>query len=589
MAVFKMLNFLRLFVVFIILTFLLSGCSESGSVSPSSPSSPLPVNPQLQKEAELFLKVYFSRCDKIERVLLSAIWNSSINGKKEEFEAMEGAETKYAQLHGDKELFNKLKGFLARKDLLEPLTARCLVVAEPTFLSNQYPAEIQALIYKKAGEVQLASSSFQCTVDGKKYSAITLLDLLKKETDSTKRKKIWVALKEVGTAVGPGLVELVKMRNKAAREMGFKDYWHLRIKEENCDPDTITHIFDVLEKQTAAPFKKMKEELDGELAARFKINPGEVMPWHYDNPFFQEAPPSPDFNPDDFYKDKKPEELIEIARRFYADIGLPVDDILARSDLYPRDGKYEYPLAHCMDREGTVLVLLNTTPTAESMEAALHELAHTLYEKHLDFSLPFNLRAPSHYLINEGVAMVFGELPRTPPFLVHYAGAGKEKIDGLTQAILKQKQRHKLIQTRWVMVMANFEKELYRNPDQDLNKLWWDMKERFQMVKRPQKRNAPDWAVKVHFSYTPVYYYTYLIGELFSSQVRSVLVKKANHKGPADLLDYSKHKEFGEFFINKIFKPGNKIPWEQLVIQSTGKEFGVDDFVREQTGKEKRK
>jgi peptidyl-dipeptidase A len=50
---------------------------------------------------------------------------------------------------------------------------------------------------------------------------------------------------------------------------------------------------------------------------------------------------------------------------------------------------------------------------------------------------------------------------------------------------------------------------MYENPDQDLNKLWWDMVERYQLLKRPPGRNAPDYGSKIHIVSAPVYYHNY--------------------------------------------------------------------------------
>jgi len=64
-----------------------------------------------------------------------------------------------------------------------------------------------------------------------------------------------------------------------------------------------------------------------------------------------------------------------------------------------------------------------------------------------------------------------------------------------------------LIFVRWAMVMICFEREFYRNPDQELNSLWWDLVERFQFLTRPEGRDEPDWAAKIHFATAPVYYH----------------------------------------------------------------------------------
>jgi len=76
-----------------------------------------------------------------------------------------------------------------------------------------------------------------------------------------------------------------------------------------------------------------------------------------------------------------------------------------------------------------------------------------------------------------------------------------------------------LIFSRWAQVMMRFERAMYRDPDQDLNKLWWDLVEEYQFVKRPPGRNAPDWAAKIHIAQYPCYYHNYMFGGLAASQI----------------------------------------------------------------------
>jgi peptidyl-dipeptidase A len=114
-----------------------------------------------------------------------------------------------------------------------------------------------------------------------------------------------------------------------------------------------------------------------------------------------------------------------------------------------------------------------------------------------------------------------------------------------------------------------------------LNTLWWDLKERFQMLKRPRGQNAPDWAAKIHFSIAPVYYHNYLLGHLFAAQIQATLKKIAKHEGPAHTLDYRAHKEFGDFFKERIFKPAAAAPWPEFVEQATGEPLTARYFSRE--------
>ena len=76
-----------------------------------------------------------------------------------------------------------------------------------------------------------------------------------------------------------------------------------------------------------------------------------------------------------------------------------------------------------------------------------------------------------------------------------------------------------MIFSRWCQVMLRFEKALYDNPEQDLNRVWWDLVEKYQEVKRPEGRNPPDYASKIHIATVPVYYQNYMLGQLFNSPV----------------------------------------------------------------------
>ena len=64
-------------------------------------------------------------------------------------------------------------------------------------------------------------------------------------------------------------------------------------------------------------------------------------------------------------------------------------------------------------------------------------------------------------------------------------GLSDEERAKIEKVSIKYLQFQQILVARWVMVMYNFEKQLYTDPDQDLNNLWWDLVEKYQFVKRP--------------------------------------------------------------------------------------------------------
>ena len=68
---------------------------------------------------------------------------------------------------------------------------------------------------------------------------------------------------------------------------------------------------------------------------------------------------------------------LEMTRvRFLDAVGLPIDDIIARSDLYEREGKDQHAFCISIDRASDVRTLCNIKPTAEWMDTMLHEQGH---------------------------------------------------------------------------------------------------------------------------------------------------------------------------------------------------------------------
>lgn len=535
----------------------------------------------VNERARLFLDDYQAEYDRLWSDWTSTEWEAATTGKTEAFEAHARAELALKKFHSDSGSYQEIQELLDEKDMVDPLDLRAIQVAELQFKGNQLPPDLLEMMATMSAKIGQTFNTFRGELDGKKYSNNDLLTMLAKERSTPGRRAIWEALKQVGGAVGPGLVALAKVRNEGAEKLGYDNYWDMKVRLQELDPGELMDIFEELEELTSEPFQKMKVKLDGELARKFGIESAELGPWHYNDPFFQSAPPAEDVDLDEFYRSKTKEKIAELAVRFYEDIGLPVNDIMERSDLYEREGKDQHAFCEDMDRKGDVRILVNLRPTAEWMDTLLHENGHAVYDKYLDPSLPFNLRQSSHTLTTEGVAMLFGALAKNPSWLVAYAGADEERVREVREAILEQRRREQLIFCRWTLVMLHFEKELYEDPSQDLNRLWWDFVERFQFLKRPEDRDEPDWASKPHFTIAPVYYHNYQLGELFAAQLRSTLARLAKHEGPTNTLSFNGRKDFGEFLREKVFKPGKRMEWSLFVKQATGEPLTAKHFAEE--------
>ena len=102
-------------------------------------------------------------------------------------------------------------------------------------------------------------------------------------------------------------------------------------------------------------------------------------------------------------------------------------------------------------------------------------------------------------------------------------------------------------------------------------------------MKRPQDRNAPDYAAKIHVCSAPVYYHNYMMGQLFASQVHHALAKEVFGVEPSKAL-YNGDKKAGEFMKKKVFEPGRTMTWKALTKFATDEELSPKAFAKDFQG-----
>ena len=519
-------------------------------------------------ELKVLLDLYQGDALKLFKDSTYAEWNAMTTGEEEAFKKSGDAKLAFAKFHSDPAVYARIKELRVKAVGLSAVDARAAERMELAYEQNQLPPELLQKMVEMSTEIEQIFQTHRGELDGKKYSNNELLEMLEKETDSAERKKIWESLKQVGEVVNGKVIALAKVRNEAAERLGFVNYWEMQIRFQDYEAAELLALLDELEKTTTPLFAIMKAELDAELSARFGVPVDQLMPWHYDNPFFQQAPPSKDVDPNVFYKNKTKEEIVDIAVKYYKHIGLPYEEVLAKSDMFEREGKNQHAFSTDMDTLGDVRNLCNVQPTVEWMDTVLHEGGHGVYSLLCDRSLPFNLRDSAHIFTTEGVAMMFGAKARTPLWMVHFADVAPKEANAVADALKKQRRREQLIFCRWMLVMLNFEKALYENPDADLKTLWWETVEKYQLLQRPPDRHLGDWASKPHFVIAPVYYHNYMLGELFAAQLRSSLGKNDD-------------KVFGKALTEKVFAPGASVPWPEFVKRATGVPLSPKAFSKE--------
>jgi peptidyl-dipeptidase A len=372
----------------------------------------------------------------------------------------------------------------------------------------------------------------------------------------------------VGSEVADDVRELVRLRNEAARTLGHRDWFALSLATDELDETKLLDTLAECERVTAEPFARWKAALDERLTARFGCAVVDLRPWHYADPFFQDAPPDAAVDLDPYVEGK---DVIALARRTIEGLGLDAEAIIARSDLFPREGKNQHAFCIDVDRAGDVRILANLIETHESVDTLLHELGHGVYDLGLGDELPWTFRS-THLVTTEAAALLCGALAWRRDWLERVLGSSATEGAELEARLLAARASELLVFTRWVLVMNTFELALYADPDGDLDSLWWELVRRYQGVTPPDGRRPPDWAAKIHIAVSPVYYHTYLYGAIVGLQVADALESEAG--GVVD------RPEAGALLRERLFAPGQSIRWDRLVERASGSPLSVESLAR---------
>lgn len=487
-----------------------------------------------------------------------AYWDSQVDSTPANDRRRAETELELRRYKGDPEALRAVQRALD-DDIHEPKLRRQLEVLRLSLSANQMDEERRAELVELSSAVESDFTTFRAEADGRRLSENDILEILRTSDDDDERRAAWEASKQIGPVVAERVRELARLRNATARDLGYADHYALALELQELSEAWLFGILGELERTTEGPFGAYKAELDAALRRRFGVD--EVMPWHYSDPFFQTVPSDGGVDLDPLLGGL---DLVEATAETFATLGIDITGVLAKSDLYPRANKSQHAFCLDVDRSGEdVRILANIVPGEHWAEVILHESGHAAYDVSIDQRVPYLLHRPAHTFVTESIALLCGRLMREAEWLARFAGVPPGQDEALGRRLRSVAARQLLVFVRWGLVMAHFERALYRDPEADLDALWWELVERFQGVAPPEGRRAPDWATKIHLAVAPVYYHNYILGEMVASQLRHTL-----REAFGSLLTPAA----GAWLKDELFARGNTLRWDELLHGALGSE-----------------
>lgn len=514
---------------------------------------------------EHFLESFVKIASAKSQQALKAHWILETTGSQDAADLFAALTEEVRLLYHDHSAFKQLLKWNQEKKIKDPLLQRQLNVLLRAFKQNSADKPLLSLLSKKEAELMQTYAQFRSEIDGEAVSENDIRTILRQEKTPVKRVKAWAASKEIGNALAPKTLELVNIRNKIARGIGYNDYFKMQLDLQEVNEERLFSLLDTLFEKSEDTYQKIINDIEENQSRKFKVPKNKLGPWAWCEPFCQEDP----LATQELDSLVHGVDISQISVQFYKKMGINIVPILEKSDMWERPGKNQHAFCTNIDRNKDIRTLNNVKSSIKWLETVLHEFGHAIYEMAYDSNLPWLLKEPPHMITTEAMALLAGRQAYSSPTLYTMLEVSAKHSNHARESL----RRRQLIFSRWVLVMSHFEREMYNNPNQDLNALWWSLVKKYQKIKPPKNRESKhDWAAKYHISLAPVYYFSYLLGELFASAIEDKIEKIT---GTRDIAS----KKAGKFLQEKLFFPGNTLNWEKLIHNVLGTDLTPDPWL----------
>lgn len=545
-------------------------------------------------EAQKFIDSYTTEYVKLYTNSQNAQWKSNIEiktGDSTNTVAAQKTDEAMAAFTGSKENIENAKKYLSQKDKLSEIQVKQLELILYNAANN--PQTVADLVKQriKAENAQTQKLyGFQYMLGSKKVSTNDLDDILKKETDISKRQAAWEASKQVGPTLKEGLVNLRGLRNQTVQALGYHDFFTYQVSDYHMTTDEMMQTMDRLMNELYPLYRELHTWMRYELAAKYKSKdvpdylPAHWLPnrWGQD---WSSVVNVKGIDLDNILKSKSPEWIVKSGENLYVSLGYPElpKSFWEKSSLYPYPSdsavkKNNHASAWHVDLDHDVRSLMSVEPNAEWFETAHHELGHIYYYlTYTNPDVPPLLRAGANRAYHEAIGTMMGLAAMQKPYLV---GRGlidaSVKTDSI-QSLLKEALNSVVFIFFSSGTMSNFEKALYvdnLSPDQ-FNAKWWELAKKYQGIVPPTNRGEEfcDAATKTHINDDPAQYYDYALSYVILYQLHNHISQNILHQDPR-ATNYFGQKGIGDFMI-KIMHPGASKDWRQVLKESTGDELNA--------------
>ncbi len=381
-----------------------------------------------------------------------------------------------------------------------------------------------------------------CTLDGVSQSVEKVKETMRRGERSIDRETAFRALAQPAPDVIQQFGRLVRLRNQAARRMGYSDYFSLVAHLAEETPEAYDALIDRIDSVTRPKYEEVLQEL------RRRNNDGVVEIWDWESGFASICREVDSRLPVD-------SQLAFVKRSLFA-LGFDLDSLSVYFHFGEVGGIPVETQTLIVRAPYDVRVVVNLSDGLAGTVALMRAIATAVQvcESAQDSQLLSGAREP---VWRESIAELFERFCYEPQWLVRYAGLPESEMVRFEAAV----RARQLLNIRLLLAQAAFEREVYRNPNADFGGLYWDLFARYTML--PRHDDLAWWAADEAFVTAPLSRQDLLSAHMAAAQTIVYLRDNYGH-----IID---NPEVRSFLVHNYFRFGSRYPWRDLVERATGK------------------
>ena len=392
--------------------------------------------------------------------------------------------------------------------------------------------------------------TFRAEFEGEKRSRSYLYTIQRNDPNRRRRESAFRARTSIGDELADGLSQLFRLRNQKSRRLGYNNFMALVFSRSGLDLDEYRRLLNHLDSLTRDVYLDIVDRIG------VKLNVNDLEYWDVGYAYADINPAVDSYFPAD--------SQLPYIRRTLRALDFNLDKMPIYFDLDTREGKSQFTASFPVKPPYDVRVMGNQSPGMWSTFVLFHEIGHAIHFASVAQESP----AFGRFIDGcwtEGMAQILPLMLEEKEWLQKYAKMPAALADSYLASLKEQE----VISLRIQLLRLNFEYEAYANPNRDLNKLYWDLFDKYMLL--PRHDDVKPWATVTHFISVPVYMQNYLYADIIAAQTWAWL--KENYGSPVD------NPKVSAFLIQNFYRFGGRYDWRELLVRGTGEEFNPEYMI----------